>query len=108
MIAYLFWHRPAPSVDPAEYRRKRDRLYRALVAAGYDVVEPQGAFYMFPRTPVPDDVAFTRALLEELILVVPGTGFGSPGHVRISYCVEDETIERALPGFARALSGLRR
>lgn len=96
------------SVDPAMYRRKRDRLHGALVAAGYDLVLPEGAFYMFPRTPIPDDVAFVRMLLDELILAVPGTGFGRPGHIRVSYCVEDETIERALPGFARAAERARR
>jgi aspartate aminotransferase len=95
------------SVDPGIYRAKRDRLYAALVGAGYDVVLPDGAFYMFPKTPTTDDVAFTQALLEELILVVPGRGFGRPGHVRISYCVDDETIDRALPGFARAAARFR-
>lgn len=101
-------HLQGTKVDPEIYRRKRDRLYAALVDAGYDVVEPQGAFYMFPRTPTPDDVAFVRELLTELILVVPGTGFGRPGHIRISYCVEDSMIERALPGFARAMARHRR
>lgn len=90
------------SVDPAVYRAKRDRLLGVLTAAGYDVVPPDGAFYMFPRTPVADDVAFTRALAEELVLAVPGTGFGRPGHMRLSYCVEDATIDRAAEGFRRA------
>ena len=95
------------TVDPEIYRRKRDRFHAALVDAGYDVVFPEGAFYMFPKTPIADDVAFVRMLLEELILVVPGTGFGRPGHMRISYCVDDGTIERALPGFARAIAKAR-
>ena len=95
------------SVDPAIYRTKRDRLFAALTAAGYDVILPEGAFYMFPRTPVADDVAFVRMLLDEMILAVPGTGFGRPGHMRLSYCVEDATIERALPGFERAIRRAR-
>ncbi|MCG3133912.1 MAG: Aspartate aminotransferase [Planctomycetes bacterium] len=95
------------SVDPGIYRRKRDRLHAGLVAAGYDVVLPDGAFYLFPRTPDPDDVAFVRRLLGELILAVPGAGFGRPGHMRLSYCVDDATIERALPGFARAAAAAR-
>jgi aspartate aminotransferase len=95
------------SVDPALYRAKRDRLHGALTAAGYEVVLPEGAFYMFPRTPLADDVEFVKLLLEELILAVPGTGFGRPGHMRLSYCVEDATIERALPGFARAIARAR-
>jgi aspartate aminotransferase len=95
------------TVDPEIYRRKRDRLYSALRGFGYECVEPQGAFYMFPKTPIADDVAFVKLLLEELILVVPGTGFGRPGHMRISYCVEDATIDRALPGFERAIRRAR-
>lgn len=90
------------TVDPEIYRRKRDRLYGALTSMGYEVVKPTGAFYMFPRSLVADDVAFVRELQEELVLTVPGVGFGRPGHFRVSYCVEDETIERALPGFERA------
>ncbi|MCE9638448.1 MAG: pyridoxal phosphate-dependent aminotransferase [Planctomycetes bacterium] len=90
------------TVDPEVYRAKRDRLYGALRDAGYEVVFPDGAFYMFPKTPLDDDVAFVRLLLEELILAVPGTGFGRPGHMRLSYCVDDATIERAIPGLQRA------
>jgi aspartate aminotransferase len=89
------------SIDPDVYRRKRDRLHGALTAMGYDVVRPSGAFYMFPRSLVDDDVAFVRELQAELVLTVPGIGFGRPGHVRVSYCVTDETIERALPAFER-------
>jgi aspartate aminotransferase len=66
---------------------------------GYDLVRPQGAFYVFPRTPIPDDVAFVKALQQRRILTVPGSGFGTPGHFRIAYCVEDSTIEGALDGF---------
>ncbi len=91
------------SVDPGIYRGKRDRFLPALRSMGYEIVEPTGAFYMFPKSPEPDDVAFVRALQEELILTVPGRGFGRPGHVRISYCVEDDTIDRALPGFERVM-----
>jgi aspartate aminotransferase len=96
------------TIDPEIYRRKRDLLYGALKDAGYDCVFPEGAFYMFPKTPIPDDVAFVRLLLEELILTVPGTGFGRPGHIRLSYCVEDRTIERAIPGLQRAIRNARR
>jgi aspartate aminotransferase len=96
------------TVDPALYRRKRDVLYPALVEAGYDVVEPHGAFYLFPRSPDPDDVAFARELQEERVLVVPGTGFDRPGHFRVSYCVEDDVIERALPAFRRVAERHRR
>lgn len=90
-------------VDVEIYRRKRDRLVDGLKAAGYSLTVPAGAFYLFPKSPLNDDVAFVRLLQEENILVVPGTGFGRPGHFRIAYCVDDATIERSLPGFQRAL-----
>jgi aspartate aminotransferase len=95
------------SVDVGIYRAKRDRLYGALKDAGYDLIEPPGAFYLFPRSPLTDDVAFVKLLQEENILAVPGSGFGGPGHFRLAYCVDDRTIEGALPGFARALEKAR-
>jgi len=95
------------SVDIGEYRRKRDLLCRGLKDCGYEFVTPPGTFYLFPRSPIPDDVAFVRALQEEMILVVPGSGFNGPGHFRIAFCVADATIEGALPGFARAIARFR-
>ncbi len=87
------------TIDLKEYRRKRDFLYDNLTAMGYSVVRPQGAFYMFPKSPIEDDVAFVRELQKHNVLVVPGSGFGTPGHFRISYCVDDHTIEGSLDGF---------
>jgi aspartate aminotransferase len=95
------------SVDVGLYARKRDLLCDGLRDCGYAITRPPGAFYLFPRTPVPDDVAFVRALQEEMILTVPGSGFGGPGHFRIAYCVADETIIGALPGFARVMARYR-
>ncbi len=91
------------SVDIGEYKRKRDLLCDGLADAGYDFTIPSGAFYLFPRTPVADDVAFVKKLQQELILVVPGSGFAGPGHFRIAFCVDDETIVNALPGFKRVM-----
>ncbi|MBW1733083.1 MAG: pyridoxal phosphate-dependent aminotransferase [Deltaproteobacteria bacterium] len=91
------------SVDISLYREKRDRLYEGLTSFGYELVKPEGAFYLFPKTPVEDDVSFVAALQEENILTVPGSGFGGPGHFRIAYCVSDQVIERALPGFERVI-----
>lgn len=91
------------SVDIGEYQRKRDLLCDGLANAGYDFTRPKGAFYLFPRTPIADDVAFVKALQQELILVVPGSGFAGPGHFRIAFCVDDETIVNALPGFAKVM-----
>jgi len=72
-----------------------------LAQIGYEFTKPRGAFYLLPKSPVPDDIRFVGALKEEKILTVPGTGFGAPGHFRIAYCVSDETIVRALPGFEK-------
>jgi aspartate aminotransferase len=95
------------SVDIGEYARKRDLLCDGLADCGYDFVKPPGTFYLFPRTPIADDVEFVRALQKELILVVPGSGFGGPGHFRIAFCVEDKVIENAMPGFQRAMDQYR-
>ena len=95
------------SVDVALYQRKRDILCEGLEAAGYRFAKPEGTFYLFPETPIPDDVEFVRSLQEENILTVPGLGFGGPGHFRIAYCTEDETIERSFPGFARVMEKYR-
>jgi aspartate aminotransferase len=90
-------------VAPTSYQRRCERVYGALTAMGYRAVRPQGAFYVFVQTPIPDDVAFVGRLKEEGILAVPGTGFGRPGHIRLSVTVPPAMIERALPGFERAL-----
>jgi aspartate aminotransferase len=91
------------SVDVTIYQRRRDRLCDALGAFGYEFVKPEGAFYLFPKSPVADDVQFVTALQDENILTVPGSGFMGPGHFRIAYCVPDDVIERALPGFERIM-----
>ncbi|PYM14694.1 MAG: pyridoxal phosphate-dependent aminotransferase [Candidatus Rokuibacteriota bacterium] len=94
-------------IDVGPYREKRDLMYEGLRRIGYECVKPQGAFYVFPRTPIDDDVAFVRWLAEEGVLTVPGSGFGMPGHIRISLTVERETIVRALPGFGRTFAKAR-
>ena len=93
------------SIDPDYYQRKRDFLHTALMEMGYDTVKPQGAFYLFPKCPIDDDVAFTRQLVQHNVLVVPGRGFGAPGYFRISYCVEDAVLEGAVDGLAKAAAG---
>jgi aspartate aminotransferase len=95
------------SVDVTLYQHKRDLLCRGLAEAGYDFITPPGTFYLFPKTPIPDDVKFVQALQEELILVVPGSGFHGPGHFRIAFCVDDDTIVKALPGFKRVMARFR-
>jgi aspartate aminotransferase len=87
------------SVDIGQYAKKRDFLYSNLTEMGYSIVKPQGAFYMFPRSPIGDDVAFVREIQKHNVLVVPGRGFGAPGYFRISYCVDDWVLEGSLKGF---------
>lgn len=90
------------TVDIGEYQSKRDFMYEALTEIGYDLVKPQGAFYMFPKSPIEDDVEFVAELQKRNVLVVPGRGFGMPGHFRISFCVTDETLSGSIPGFREA------
>ena len=90
-------------VDISAYAQKRDLLCSGLAESGYNFVKSPGTFYLFPRTPIPNDVEFVKELQKELILVVPGSGFGGPGHFRIAFCVSDDTIIKALPGFKRVM-----
>ena len=87
------------TVDVEQYKKKRDFLYGELTRIGYDVVKPQGAFYFFPKSPIDDEVEFSRKLAEKKVLVVPGRGFGCPGYFRISYCLPDSAIEGSIAGF---------
>ena len=89
------------SVDIAPYVRRRELFCRILAESGYQFVTPKGAFYLFPKAPLDDDVAFVQALKEENILAVPGRGFGRPGYFRLAFCVPENTIVAAAPGFAR-------
>jgi aspartate aminotransferase len=90
------------SVDINLYKRKRDMLCEDLGAMGYELVKPAGTFYLFPRSPIADDVEFVQALKAERVLVVPGSGFRGPGHFRIAFCVDDAVIKNAMPGFEKA------
>jgi len=89
-------------VDVSVYQKRRDLFVAGLKEAGYELTVPQGAFYLFPRSPIADDIAFIRELQKENILAVPGSGFGGPGYFRLAYCVPESVIERSLPGFKRA------
>ena len=91
------------SVDVEIYRRKRDLFHSALASMGYDLGVPEGAFYLFPKAPGGDDLAFIEALQGELILAVPGRGFRMPGYFRLAYCVDTQVIERSFAGFERAI-----
>ena len=94
---------PGATVDVALYQAKRARLCDALQSMGYHAPRPEGSFYVFPQTPVADDIAFIRALQEEGILAVPGAGFGRAGYMRLSLTITMPEIDRSLPGFDRAI-----
>ena len=99
LMQHIVRHLQAVTVSVAEYQQKRDFLYDHLTKMGYSLVKPQGAFYIFPKSPLEDDVAFVKELQELKVLTVPGSGFGTPGYFRISYCVDDRTLEGSLSGF---------
>ena len=85
--------------DLSVYETNRNLLLEALRSFGYECVAPGGTFYMFPRSPLPDAGAFCRMAMEKDLMLVPGDGFGCPGHFRIAYCVPTSRVEKALPLF---------
>ena len=87
--------------DISVYKGNRDLLYGSLTEMGYTCVHPDGAFYLFMKTPEPDATAFCRRAMKDNLLVVPGDSFGTPGYVRLAYCVSRDVIERALPTFRK-------
>ncbi|KAB2951929.1 pyridoxal phosphate-dependent aminotransferase [Heliorestis acidaminivorans] len=87
------------TVDVQAYQERRDMLYNHLTSIGFEMVKPDGAFYLFPKSPLEKDIDFVEAAQKHNILLVPGSGFGQPGYFRISYCVDKEMIERSLPAF---------
>ena len=86
-------------VDVEIYNRNRELLYHSLTKMGYECVKPDGAFYLFVKALEEDDVSFAAEAKKKNLLIVPGVSFGCPGYVRIAYCVDYSTIERALPAF---------
>jgi aspartate aminotransferase len=95
------------AVDVSIYQRRRDMICDNLRDAGYEFTLPEGAFYLFPKSPIPDDQLFTEILKEERILVSPGRAFGTPGYFRISYAVSETTIVDSREGFRRAIQRVR-
>src|SRR5258708_4796186 len=95
------------SLDIRDLARRRDRLVDGLRACGYDVMRPEGAFYVTPRAPIADDVAFCDMLAREGVLCLPGSVVYLPGYVRASITASDAMIDRALPVFARVRERIR-
>ncbi len=87
---------PGVTVDIEPLRKNRDRLLAELSAKGYQVAPPEGTFYLFPRTPGGDDQAFVTRAMENLLLLAPGNMFGSPGHFRMAFCVDERTVDLAI------------
>jgi aspartate aminotransferase len=91
-------------VDVSVYARRREAMAAVLGEAGYEFALPRGGFYFFPQAPGGDDVEFVRVLQEQLVLAVPGSGFGCPGHFRMAFCVGEEVIRGARQGLLAARS----
>ncbi|ADL51692.1 pyridoxal phosphate-dependent aminotransferase [Clostridium cellulovorans] len=88
-------------VDVEDYKMKRDYLYDNLTRIGFECVKPQGAFYLFPKALIEDDIEFVKTAVKYNLLLVPGSGFGYKGHFRMSYCVEFDMIKRSIAAFEK-------
>lgn len=86
--------------DVDSYNRNREALYNGLVKLGFECIKPQGAFYLFVKSPVPDEKEFCNVAKKHNVLLVPGSSFKCAGYVRIAYCVSYDTIINSLPRFA--------
>ena len=95
-------------VDLEIYRARRAAMKEVLDAAGFEYFMPQGAFYFFPKSPVADESKLVDALVKERVLVVPGTGFGGKGFVRLAFCVSEKTISGSKESFIRAMRNLEK
>ena len=88
-------------VDVAAYDRNRNLLYNGLKKYGFECIKPEGAFYLFVKSPVADEKEFCETAKQFNVLVVPGSSFACPGYVRIAYCVAYERIERSMAAFKK-------
>lgn len=91
-------------VDISEYEKRRNFLYEKLTKLGFECVKPQGAFYLFPKALIDDDVEFVKRAMKYNLLLVPGSGFGCPGYFRMSYCVKFDMIENSIPAFEKLVA----
>jgi len=112
--APALWQRIAGECQDASvairwYQERRDAIDRGLTEIGYEFVRPQGAFYFFPRCPIEDDVEFCRRATQYNLLLVPGSGFGTPGYFRIAYCtVTSDMIKKSMPFFKKLFDEFRK
>ena len=89
------------TADLSVYEKNANILYDALTDMGFEIVRPGGTFYMFPKAPEPDAVAFCKRAMKQDLLLVPGDTFGCPGYFRMAYCIETEKVERSLDAFRK-------
>lgn len=99
---YILKHALGHNVDLGVYAARREAMAEVLTGAGYEFIMPRGAFYFFPKAPGGDDKKFIERLTQELILAVPGSGFGRAGYFRLAFCVNEGVIRRSADGFKRA------
>lgn len=88
-------------VDVNKYKKNRDLLYNHLISIGFECVKPEGAFYLFPKALIDDDVKFANAAKKYNLLIVPGSSFGYKGYFRLSYCIDYDKIKRSLDAFTK-------
>lgn len=86
-------------VDVGAYKKRRDMLYDIITKAGFKCLKPDGAFYLFPQSPIADDVEFCKAAVKHNLVIVPGKGFGCAGYFRLAYCVDEKTIVNSQKAF---------
>jgi len=91
------------TTDIEPYNKNRELMYNSLTEYGYECIKPQGAFYMFVKSPIPDEKEFCNEAKKENILLVPGSSFACPGYIRIAYCVAYDKIKNSLPGFKKLI-----
>jgi aspartate aminotransferase len=94
--------------DISVYQRKRDLIYNGLIESGYEVIKPEGTFYIFPESPIEDDITWVRFLQKNLVLTSPGSGFSYPGYFRMAFCVSDEVITGAIPVLKRCIEEIKK
>lgn len=104
LMQRVVMHLQNVSADNAVYTRRLEAFCKVLDGAGFQYVRPKGAFYLFPQTPIADDMAFCQMLKNEKILAVPGRGFGLPGYIRLAFCVDEQVIARSADAFKRAVA----
>ena len=88
-------------VDVPYYKKNAEDLYKIVTDAGFTAIVPQGAFYLWVKSPVADEKELVAAAKEERILMVPGSAFACPGYIRLSFCIANETIRRSAESFAK-------